>query len=70
MSASGRNSARSIQNKSKNRAEAEMNKGEVADSVREGRQGYRGTAMFQLTKYYAQEGLLVVNLGGPPVVGR
>lgn len=70
MSASGRNSARSIQNKSKNRNEAEMSKSEVSDSVREARQGYRGTAMFQLTRYYAQEGLLVVNLGGPAVVGR
>lgn len=70
MSASGRNSARKIQNRNKRANEAEMSKGEVADSVREARQGYRGTAMFQLTKYYAQEGLLVINLGGPPVVGR
>lgn len=70
MSASGRNSARRIQNKNQRANEAQMNKREVADSVRESRQGYRGTAMFQLTKYYAQEGLLVVNLGGPAVVGR
>lgn len=70
MSASGRNSARRINRKSKDIHQAEMNKGEVADSVRESRQGYRGTAMFQLTKYYAQEGLLIVNLGGPPIVGR
>jgi hypothetical protein len=70
MSASGRNKGRQVVENVRNRNRAEMDKREVQDSVREARQGYRGTAMFQLTRYYSQEGLLVVNLGGPPVVGK
>lgn len=70
MSVSGKN--KGIQHFENIRAEnkAQMNRREVQDTVRESRQGYRGTAMFQTARYYSQEGLLVVNLGGPPVVGR
>ena len=70
MSAAGKNKGRQVIENVRSRNRAEMDKREVQDSVRESRQGYRGTAMFQLTRYYSQEGLLVVNLGGPPVVGR
>lgn len=70
MSASGRNKGRQHFENVKAENRSQMSKREVQDSVRESRQGYRGTAMFQMTRYYSQEGLLVVNLGGPPIVGR
>ena len=70
MSASGKNKARQINSNNKSRIRSEMSQREVQDSVRESRQGYRGTGMFQLTRYYSQEGLLVIDMGGPAVVGR
>jgi hypothetical protein len=70
MSASGRNKGRQIHSYQKAQRRAEISNNEVQTSVRESRHGYRGTAMFQTTRYYSQEGLLVVNLGGPPIVGR
>lgn len=43
---------------------------EVSSSIRESRQGFRGFGMFQLSKYYAAEGVHVIDIGGPPVAGR
>lgn len=70
MSAFNKNQSRRLRDGMKAENQAAMSRREVQDSVRESRQGYRGTAMFQMTRYYSQEGLLVVDLGGPPVVGR
>mgnify|MGYP005850631863 CR=1 FL=1 len=70
MSAIGRNKGRQYYDNVKINNRSQITKQEVRDSVRESRQGYRGTGMFQTTRYYSQEGLLVINLGGPPIVGR
>lgn len=43
---------------------------EVSSSVRENRHGYRGLGMFQFWKYYSSEGVHVIDIGGPPTVGK
>lgn len=70
MSAQNRNKARKLHSRNDANNRESINRRESQDNVRENRQGFRGTGMFQLTRYYSQEGLLVVDLGGPPVVGR
>lgn len=69
MSASGKNKGRQIFDRNRAETNSQMNRKETGLSVRQSRHGYRGTAMFQLTKNYSQEGILVVDVGGPPVVG-
>lgn len=56
--------------KVRNEVDKKISQTEVSDTVRESRQGYRGLGMFQLSKYYSSEGVYVMDLGGPPVVGR
>lgn len=70
MSATGRNKGRQHYESIKSENRAQLSKRETESTTREMRHGYRGTAMFQITRNYSQEGLLVINLGGPPIVGR
>jgi len=69
-SSSVRNNSRQIQDRAHQSNERQMTIREVQDSVRESRQGFRGTGMYQLSRYYSQEGLLVIGMGGPPTVGK
>ena len=57
-------------NKIKNEVDKKIRQQEVSATIRESRQGYRGFGMFQLTKFYSAEGVHVVDVGGPAVVGR
>jgi len=65
-----RNRSKQLNDKNRQQNSADMSIREVRDSIRETRQGYRGTGMYQLSRYYAQEGLLVIGMGGPPTVGQ
>lgn len=56
--------------KSRNEMDRKLRQNEVATSNRELRQGFRGFGMFQLVKYYAAEGVHVIDHGGPPVAGK
>lgn len=69
MSASNRNKARSIKDGIRGNSRSDMRRRENRKDTRELRQGYRGTGMNQYWRYYSSEGLLVVDIGGPPIVG-
>lgn len=56
--------------KVRSEVDKKIKQAEVHDTVRESRMGFRGYGMFQLTKYYSSEGVHVIDVGGPNIVGR
>lgn len=64
------NKAKSAGSRIRETVDKAMSHAQVSSSIRESRHGYRGLGMFQLWKYYSSEGVHVIDIGGPPVVGK
>lgn len=66
----GKNNASQINHKIKQIVNSFNSRNESMDSIRESRMGWRGTGVWQYSKYHSAEGVYTIGLGGPPVVGR
>jgi len=70
MHAKGKTKAKEAGSRVKDLVNKRASQGEVGSSVRENRHGFRGLGIYQFSKFYSAEGVHVIDIGGPPLVGK
>ncbi len=62
--------AGSVHQKMKGEIDKKINQQQNSLDIRNSRTGWRGFGAYQLVRYYGGEGVYIVDIGGPAIVGR